>query len=178
MISADQALGFPDFRATERTFQLLAQVAGRAGRGEKPGSVIFQTYDPEHFAIRAAAGHDYDGFYKAEIRAREELSYPPYGWMVAVRADSPSEDKVSEVMESLARVARSHPACKEMRVLLQGPVPAPIARIRGRFRYRFFLRSEDRRALRAVSAAVARAIDDVSRATVRASLDIDPVSML
>lgn len=178
VISADQALGFPDFRATERTFQLLAQVAGRAGRGEKPGTVIFQTYDPEHFAIRAAAGHDYDAFYQAEIRAREELSYPPYGWMAAIRADAPSEDKVSSVIESLAGVARSHPACKDMRVLLQGPVPAPIARIRGRFRYRFFLRSEDRRALRAVSAAVARAIDDISRSTVRASLDIDPVSML
>lgn len=178
VISADQALGFPDFRATERTFQLLAQVAGRAGRGEKPGTVIFQTYDPEHFAIRAAANHDYDAFYQAEIRAREELSYPPFGWMVAVRADAPSEDNVSSVIESLAGVARSHPACKDMRVLLQGPVPAPIARIRGRFRYRFFLRSEDRRALRAVSAAVAGAIDEVSRSTVRASLDIDPVSML
>ncbi len=177
VIRADQALGFPDFRASERTFQLLAQVAGRAGRGDRPGRVYFQTYQ-DHPAIRAAAAHDYETFYRAERAAREELDYPPFGWMTAIRIDAPSEERAREGAENLARAARHHPAVTSFRVRVQGPAAAPITRIRARYRYRFFLRSESRKALRDVTTFVAARIDEGDANPARATVDVDPVSML
>lgn len=177
VVMADQPLGFPDFRAPERTFQLLAQVAGRAGRGDRPGRVYFQTFQ-EHPAISAAANHDYETFYRAERAAREELAYPPYGWMTAVRLDALDEARGALAAERLANAVRQHPAVRELRVMVQGPAPAPITRLRSRWRFRFLLRSEDRRALRDVSAFVAQRIDEGDAKPARASVDVDPVSML
>ena len=177
VMMADQSLAFPDFRAAERTFQLLAQVAGRAGRGAAPGRVVFQTYQPQHAAVERAAAHDYLGFYEHEIQAREELGYPPYARLVSVRIDAGDEGVARQVAERLAHVAQAHGAARSGQVLVLGPAPAPIARVRGRFRYRLMLRSRDRASLRAVAAAVVTAID-AGLGGARASVDIDPVSML
>ncbi|MEM9074932.1 MAG: primosomal protein N' [Myxococcota bacterium] len=176
VLLADQSLAFPDFRAGERTFQLLAQVAGRAGRGDRKGRVLFQTFQPQHSAIAAAATHDYEAFYAVEKAEREELAYPPFGRMIAVRVDAGDETRAKDTAESLAHIARAHPAVHEGVLLVQGPAPAPIARLRGRYRFRFLVRGP-RVVLRQVARAVAAQIDKgVSPA--RASVDVDPSSML
>ena len=175
VILADHSLGFPDFRASERTFQLLAQVAGRAGRGEREGKVYFQTFNPDAAAIRAAARHDYDAFFRAEAAARKEHLYPPFGHLIAVRLDDPDEGRGRDAIGRLASVARRRAAD---RVEVLGPSPAPIGKLRTRYRFRFLLRSDDRRALRQVGGAVAHAIDEGLANPSRASVDVDPVSML
>ncbi len=177
VILADQSLAFPDFRASERTFQLLSQVAGRAGRGDMPGRVIFQTFQPEHPAVQLAAQHDYDGFYRTELSARQELGYAPFSRLVAVRVNAGDDAKARRAVAELADLAAEMPVVRDGVVRLLGPAPAPIARLRGRYRHRFLLRSADRRALRRVAAAIAARIDE-GLSPARASIDIDPVSML
>ncbi|HKP57824.1 MAG TPA: primosomal protein N' [Polyangiales bacterium] len=177
VILADQSMGFPDFRAFERTFQLLTQVAGRAGRGSRPGRVIFQTYQPHHYALQHARTHDYLGFCQAELAARRELGYPPFSRLIAVRIDAGSETETRRRAQELAALARECPEVQAGTVALLGPAPAPIERLRGRYRYRFLLRSRERAALRAVAKVLVARIDQ-GLAPARASLDVDPVSML
>lgn len=178
VLSADQSLAFPDFRAEERTFQLLAQVAGRAGRGEKPGRVLFQSFQPDHPSVALAASHDYLSFFDRELRDRRDLSYPPFGHVVALRVNAVNASDARRAIDALTEVARGHEATTSLRVMVQGPTEAPIFKVRNRYRFRTLFRSEDRRALRAVTARVAAAIDKgVARGT-RASVDVDPVSML
>jgi primosomal protein N' (replication factor Y) len=178
VISADAALSIPDFRAAERTFQLLVQVAGRAGRGDKPGRVLVQTYDPEHHAVRFAARHDVDGFLERELRDRRELSYPPFSRMALVRVDALDELAAQQATAELARAAQAV-ARTESGDLLQvlGPTAAPIAKVRNRFRFRVMLRSTSRERLRQATLAVHAAIGTLPR-TVRAAIDVDPVGLL
>lgn len=177
VVLADQSLAFPDFRAAERTFQLLAQVAGRAGRGEREGRVLLQTYQPEHPAVRRARTHDYDGFAEEELLARQELGYPPYAYMAALRVDANRETAAREAAAGLARWIGQHPAMRNGEVSLLGPAPAPIARIRGRYRFRFMLRAPERGPLRAVLDALATRLDD-KPGPARVFIDVDPVNML
>ncbi len=177
VVLADQSLAFPDFRASERTFQLLAQVAGRAGRGDEIGRVVLQTYQPTHPAIVRACRHDYLGFYRDELAARRELGYAPFSRLVAVRIDAVEDSRARRAAEGLAYVARQQAPVGEGVVAVLGPAPAPISRLRARYRYRFLLRSADRKQLRRVAAAVAARIDE-GLGPVRASVDVDPVSML
>jgi primosomal protein N' (replication factor Y) len=174
VLLADTALGLPDFRAGERTFQLLAQVAGRAGRGHEPGRVLVQTYNPLSPAVSCAAGHDYAGFAEAELRRRRELGYPPFSRMMAVRVEG-SEAGAQRCAESLARAAQ--PALAAGGLALLGPAPAALERLRGRWRWHLLFRAESVAALRRAH----RALGEVARrppggASVR--FDMDPVSML
>ena len=171
---ADQSLAFPDFRASERTFQLLAQVAGRAGRADTPGKVILQTYQPDHPAVRLAAEHDYERFYAEEIQAREEVGYPPFARLVAVRVHAGAEDDARGATQTLADLARQHQAVQAGAVQVLGPAPAPLLRLRGRYHYRLLLKSTDRKLLRNVTAHLAARIDQGLPPT-HASLDIDPL---
>ncbi|MET0343751.1 MAG: primosomal protein N' [Polyangiales bacterium] len=177
VLLADQSLAFPDFRAAERTFQLLAQVAGRAGRGERPGNVILQTYQPDHYAVRHALAHDYAGFYRQEIATRRELGYPPMVRLAVVRCDAGDEEVARGLIQMLADVAAQTPEVRAREVAILGPAPAPVERIRGRWRMRFLLRGRSREKLRAVAGKVAARIDQ-GVAPGRAHLDLDPVSML
>lgn len=177
VVLADQSLGFPDFRASERTFQLVAQVAGRAGRADTPGRVVVQTYEPEVPAIALATRHDYLGFYEVERAVRREHGMPPYGHLVAVRTDAGDEAASDRASMLLAEVARAHPAVRAMDVSVLGPSPAPIARARGRYRHRFLLRGRERGPVRAVAQAVLARIEEGVEPA-RASLDVDPGSML
>ncbi len=168
IISADIALYFPDFRAGERTFQLLAQVAGRAGRGKEAGRVIVQTYAPEHYAIRAAAGHDYAAFYEKEIEDRRRLRNPPFSRLARLLFSHPNEASCQREAERLRRRLQ-----QEMDSLgtpdldLLGPTPAFLPRVRGRFRWQIILKGADPAALLAqVSIPQGWAVD------------IDPVSLL
>ena len=177
VINADAALSIPDFRAGERAFQLLVQVAGRAGRGDVPGRVLIQTYNPRHPAIVLAAGHDVDSFLERELADRRELEYPPITRAALVRVDAVDEDEARSACATLAEVAR---VCEEVRrghVVVQGPAPAPIARVRTRWRFRLMLRAKERGPLRAVLAAVQLARGSLARG-VRASIDVDPIQLL
>jgi primosomal protein N' (replication factor Y) len=177
VINADAALSIPDFRAAERTFQLLVQVAGRAGRGDVPGRVVVQTWDPDHPAVALAAKHDVDGFIARELLDRKELGYPPFTRAALVRVDAVEEHAARAACAHLAKVALGTELARGGAVLVQGPAPAPIARVRNRFRFRLMLRSAERPPLRAVLAAIDRARADLER-DVRSSIDVDPVQLL
>jgi primosomal protein N' (replication factor Y) len=171
---ADQSLAFPDFRASERTFQLLAQVAGRAGRADSPGAVILQTFQPDHPAVRLAAQHDYESFFAEEIRERQEVGYPPFARLVSVRVHAGAEDDARGATQLLADTARQHQSVKDGAVQVLGPAPAPLVRLRGRYHYRLLLKSPDRKLLRNVTAHLAARID-AGLPPAHATLDIDPL---
>ncbi len=172
VLNADAALSLPDFRAAERTFQLLVQVAGRAGRGDAPGLVLIQTWQPEHPAVRLAARHAVSEFVDLELVDRKELHYPPYCRIALVRVDATDDGRARAAAERLARLVRSS-AAPGVEVL--GPAPAPLPRLRNRWRHRFLVRSADRTALRNALLTVARAPED---RRIRMVIDIDPMSML
>jgi primosomal protein N' (replication factor Y) len=172
VLNADAALSMPDFYAAERSFHLLVQVSGRAGRGKSPGTVFIQTRQPEHPAIRLAAAHDVPGFVEYALAERKELRYPPFSHVALVRIDGIDESVAHAEADRLARVAR-HAAAPGTEIL--GPAPAPIARLRGRWRFRFMVRSAERAPLRTTLLAVART--GVDR-RVRTAIDVDPVNLL
>ncbi|MBM4360294.1 MAG: primosomal protein N' [Deltaproteobacteria bacterium] len=173
VVNADAALSIPDFRASERGFQLLVQVAGRAGRHERSGRVLIQTYNPDHPAVVCAARHDVPAFLEGELRERQEVGYPPFRRLALVRVSAVDEGVARQAAGRLAAVARK--TASEVEVI--GPAPAPIARQRNRFRFRVMLRARDRAPLRAVLLALARFLPELHR-DVRVVLDVDPVSML
>ena len=172
VLQPDQGMHLPDFRAAERVFQLIEQVAGRAGRGDRPGRVIVQTRETEHAAIVAAQTHDYAGFVRAELLAREEFGYPPFARMIALRLDAADE---TEVRLAATAVAAEVVRVGGPRVRVRGPAPAPIERVRGRSRYQIWMSSIERAPL----AAAARAAAAVKLgADVRMVVDVDPQSTL
>jgi primosomal protein N' (replication factor Y) (superfamily II helicase) len=177
VVLADQSLAFPDFRAAERTFQLLTQVAGRAGRGDRAGEVVIQTFQPTKPSIVHARAHDYLAFYADELEARRELLYPPFGRLIAVRVDAGDEMRARDAAIELARIAQQQPAVQAGKVEVLPATAAPIARLRARWRFRLFLRGRDRPALRSVALAIVRRIDE-GLGSARAHVDVDPVSML
>lgn len=171
VLNADAALSMPDFRAAERSFQLFVQVAGRAGRSDLPGRVLIQTRQPNHPAIACAAHHDVRAFVKQELEARRELEYPPFSRLALVRCDAVEQELAEEAANQIAKLLmRTAPGARVL-----GPAPAPLARLRNRYRYHVLLRSVDRSALRPGLLAVARAAFD---RRIRVAIDVDPVSML
>ncbi len=144
VVAADLSLCFPDFRAAERTYQLLSQVAGRAGRGEKRGVVIIQTFNPKHYAIEAAVGHDYEGFYEKERALREQLGYPPFTHLTCVRLQGNLKERTEEAAHDLAGRLRktldSWPA-KGSEIKVLGPAQAPIPKLRGKYRWQILLKA-------------------------------------
>jgi primosomal protein N' (replication factor Y) len=174
VLSADQALGLPDFRAGERTFQLLTQVAGRAGRGERPGRVVVQAFDPEHPVIKLAARQDYEGFYEREIRYRATLRYPPVAALVELIVRDADELRCRGWARVLADALRRQ---ENGRLIVAGPGPAPIERIRNLWRQQILVRTAGRRRL---VRAVDRVLDEVDGQIPRRALqvDVDPSSVL
>ncbi len=170
VISADVGLGLADFRAAERTFQLLTQVAGRAGRGERAGEAIIQSLVPQHYSIQLACAQDYRAFYEKEVAFRRAMRYPPQVAMVNVVVRGKT---FGEAMDGARGLVAAIPAGRGFVVL--GPAPAPIPRLRGEHRAQFFLKGTSRAAMReALQAALARQ-PDLAR---RASVDVDPLAML
>jgi primosomal protein N' (replication factor Y) len=168
----DQGMNLPDFRAAERTFQLLEQVAGRAGRAERPGRVLVQTYSPEHAAIAALPSHDYDGFVRSELARRQEAGYPPFVRLVALRLEG---SDAAAVAQAATIVAERALASAGDVVRVRGPAEAPIALLRGQTRWQVWLSSLDRTALAASArAATAPPLPN----GVRVTIDVDPHSVL
>lgn len=178
VITADAALAFPDFRSAERTFQLLAQVAGRAGRRDLPGHVVIQSYQPEHPVLQHAKAHDFEGFFHEEIGARRELGYPPFGRLAAVKMDGPDEEKLQEMARRLDGFLRSTPEVLSGKVKVLGPAPSPLERLRGRWRMQSLLRCPERPALRRVLLALVDGMEAFTRDGIRVAIDVDPVQML
>ena len=144
VVAADVGLGMPDFRAAERTFQLLTQVAGRAGRGDLPGRVLLQTINPDHYAIRFAAAQDYDGFYKKEIHFRRMLHYPPLAPMAILLVRS---KKLAEALTMSGRLGRYLHGEVPEGIRLLGPSAAPLARLKTDYRIQFIIKAKNRRLL-------------------------------
>ncbi len=151
VVGADMALGLPDFRAAERTFQLLTQVAGRAGRGESSGKVILQTYFPQHYAVQYAAQHDFIGFYEKELRFRSWMHYPPYSSLANVMIRSA---KLDETLRWSGILGRWFEKTRHEGVRVLGPAAAPIERLKRDFRYHFILKSQSRQKLNALLRAM------------------------
>jgi len=146
VVAADAALGFPDFRAAERTFQLLTQVAGRAGRGQTPGKVVLQTYFPDHYAVQYAAQHDFVGFYEKELRFRSWMHYPPYSALANVLVRS---DKLDEALRWSGILGKWFEKTRHEGIRVLGPAAAPIVRLKRDYRYHFVLKSASREKLNA-----------------------------
>ncbi len=176
VLLADVALNMPDFRAAERAFQLLAQVAGRAGRGDAPGRVLIQTYRPQHHALLAATGHDYARFAPRELALRRELGYPPFGRLAILRLDADADADAERAAADLAARAR---AAAEGEVTVRGPAPAPLERLRGRYRWQVLVASPRVHPLHVLLQRLQSfwASAPGTRA-VRLVIDVDPVSML
>jgi primosomal protein N' (replication factor Y) len=145
VLAADAYLGFPDFRAVERTYNLLTQLAGRAGRGERPGRVVIQTYHPDHYAIQAALRQDDEGFVREEMRFRRVFHYPPYTRMVQLLVRDKNRDRASSIIHDLSHDLAAHPLSRHVRIT--GPAPAPLERLRGEWRFQLLARSADIRGL-------------------------------
>ncbi len=178
IVNADTALHLPDFRASERTFQLIAQVAGRAGRGARAGRIVVQTTAPEHPAVRCAANHDFESFAARECALREELAYPPHGRFVRVVLEGEDEGAVLDASERCAQLLElEFQADDPATTAVLGPAPAPIAMLRGKHRHHVLLklpRAGD--GMARARTALARLHE--GRRTERIVIDVDPVSML
>jgi primosomal protein N' (replication factor Y) (superfamily II helicase) len=147
VVGADMALGMPDFRAAERTFQLLTQVAGRAGRGETPGKVILQTFFPDHYAVQYAGQHDFAGFYDKELRFRSWMHYPPYSALANVLVRS---DKLDDALRWSGLLGQWLEKTRHEGIRVLGPAAAPILRLKRDYRYHFVLKSASRQKLNAL----------------------------
>ena len=170
----DVGLNLPDYRAAERTFQLLVQSAGRAGRGEKPGQVIIQTRDVDHYCWQFVRNGDYEGFYEYEIALRRRRRYPPFTNLALLRLSYPLDWTEGEArLARIAALLRSEG--RERKVSVLGPAPAPLPLLRGRKRFQCLLKAEDWQAVRALYAAV---LPLAAPPNLRISLDIDPVNMM
>ena len=176
MIAADIGLHLPDFRAAERTFQLLTQVAGRAGRDDTPGHVVLQTFVPEHYAIEPVVEHDYERFYREELAHRSRLGYPPHGFLAQCVLSAVDESVALQAGEQLAKLAETaRDGDSEIEIL--GPAPAPLARLRGRYRFQVLIKASERAAMLDVARAVREGCQHLPR-NVQTSLDVDPLTML
>lgn len=176
IVVADLQLYLPDFRAAERTFQLLTQVAGRAGRGENPGEVIMQSYDPEHPALRAAAAQDFEAFFRREAAERRELAYPPFGHLVEIEVRGKGAERVHQGGLGVKRVIAR--AAEGANVEILGPAPKPLARLKGRERWHLLLRSPSRAALRDLLARALPAVRELRLPGLHVAVDVDPYQLL
>lgn len=185
VLSADTIVNMPDFRAGERTFQLLCQVAGRTGRGHKGGRVIVQTYNPEHYSIKCAALHDYDGFAKKELEYRKQLYYPPYGRLARIvlrgKNDQDVKERAADIAEKLKEAIRlttgtSQSERYKNKVEILGPAPAPITRVKDKYRWHLIAKADNSEKL----CAILKSIENENRHSKRVQImiDVDPYMLL
>jgi len=175
VVGADFALRFPDFRAAERTFQLLTQVAGRAGRGETPGKVILQTFYPEHYAIQFAQQHDYQGFYEKEVRYRKWMHYPPFSALANVLVRN---DKLDLTLKWTGQIGKWFESTRNEGVRVLGPSVAPIMRLKRDYRYHFIVKAAGREKLNTVLKRMAAFAESQKIPRTNLIVDVDALSLL
>lgn len=176
ILAADLSLNANDYRAGERTFDLLTQAAGRAGRGKRAGEVVIQTYQPEHYSIRYAAGQDYEGFYREEIAYREFLRYPPMGHMLAVQVYAPDEEAALRLAQEIKR--RTEPLAKEREVLVMGPAPATVRKVKDIFREVLYYKHRDHEPLLLLREETERYLEEKSDREETVLFDMDPMNLI
>jgi primosomal protein N' (replication factor Y) len=176
VVSVDAGMALPDFRAAERTFQLLTQVAGRAGRGHRAGKVLIQTYHPYHYALRHASAQDYDGFYQEEIRHRQNHLYPPFVALASLLVHGIDIVRVrSDAVELRKELDRAN---TERAARILGPAPAPLARLKGEFRVQLLVKCRNRRELRRIIDAALKGLSERKINLRSINVEIDPVSIM
>ena len=174
VISADVGLGMPDFRAAERTFQLLTQVAGRAGRGEIKGEVLVQTINPDHYAIRFAAAQNYDGFYEKELQFRRLMRYPPFSALANVLVRSENKEDALRMSGELGVLLTPPPD----HIKMLGPAEAPVPRLKSEYRYQLLIKASSRTALKETLETVRRHAESRHWPATAVVIDVDPLSLL
>ncbi|MGB9073416.1 MAG: primosomal protein N' [Terriglobales bacterium] len=175
VVGADIALGLPDFRAAERTFQLLTQVAGRAGRGQSPGKVVLQTYFPDHYAVQFAARHDFAGFYDKELQFRSWMHYPPYNAIANVLVRS---EKLDEALAWAGELGRWFEKTRHEGIRVLGPAAAPILRLKRDYRYHFILKSPSREKMNALLRAMLAEAAALKIPRTQVIVDVDAVWLM
>ncbi|HEV8189704.1 MAG TPA: primosomal protein N' [Pyrinomonadaceae bacterium] len=176
VVSVDAGLALPDFRSAERTFQLITQVAGRAGRGDRPGRVLIQTYHPYHYSLRHACAQDYEGFFEEELRYRQNHSYPPFVALASLLIHGPDLGRVRSDSLELRKQLDLVNQDRKCRIL--GPAPAPLSRLKGEHRFQMLIKSRSRKHLREVADAALKAVADGGVNLRSINLEIDPVSIM
>jgi len=177
VLLADLSLSFPDFRSAERTFQILTQVSGRAGRGERPGRVILQTLSPEHVCLRKAAAHDFTGFMESELAERRALGYPPYGRMLLLRLWGTLQERVRKAAEEIAGELAGPVETQGIRLL--GPAPSPIPYVKRKYRYQILLKMPPRFPVGDVFPRLLRPLRELAKQSgVRMEADVDPYNLM
>jgi primosomal protein N' (replication factor Y) (superfamily II helicase) len=176
VVSVDAGLALPDFRSAERTFQLITQVAGRAGRGDRPGRVLIQTYHPYHYALRHACAQDYEAFYDEELRYRQNHSYPPFVALATLLIHGPDLGKVRNDSLELRKQLDVVNGDRKSRIL--GPAPAPLSRLKGEHRFQILIKSRSRKNLREVADTALKAVANSGVNLRSINLEIDPVSIM
>jgi primosomal protein N' (replication factor Y) len=180
VISADTSLHFPDFRSSERTFQLLTQAAGRAGRGEFPGEVVIQTFNPDHNSVLMAKDHNFDGFYREEIEFRRALEYPPFSRMINFRLTGNSEKRTGMAAEEMKGIGQS--LLKKgygKGIELLGPAAAAFARMKGKFRLQMLAKGINSRLLHQFAEELMTQMEErIKGRGVNLDVDVDPVFIL
>ena len=182
IICADLSLSFPDFRAGEQTFQMLAQVAGRAGRGHRPGKVILQTYNPDHFSIICAKNQDIQSFYEQELVFRKELRYPPFSRMIQIVISSKDKArgiKQVNTLKNLCRETLKSDQAFKSNVDVMGPVEAPFSKIASHYRWQILFKGNDVKLLHAfVRQLLFKNPAILNRQTAKITIDVDPFFMM
>ncbi|MGQ9646548.1 MAG: primosomal protein N' [Thermodesulfobacteriota bacterium] len=180
VVSADTSLHFPDFRSSERTFQLLTQVAGRAGRGDILGEVIIQTFNPDHYSILKAKDHDFVGFYKEECQFRRALNYPPFSRLVNFRLTGNSEKRTKTMAEALGRIGRDLLKRKYPKgIEILGPSAAPFAKMKGKFRWQMLAKGKSSQVLHQFAQELLSQMEGQKKeGGVQLDIDVDPVFIL
>jgi primosomal protein N' (replication factor Y) len=177
IVSADESLNIPDFRASERTFQLITQVAGRAGRGDINGDVILQTYNPEHYSVRCAKEYDFIGFYNQEGKLREALEFPPYSKMVSFKIEGANEKKTENFSHNLGKIIdeiiRGQNDVEKL-----GPSKAIIYKIRNRYRWQIILKGKRVSSLKNIVFLTMKEIDQSSKGNIKVEIDVDPINLM
>ena len=175
VVGCDHALGMPDFRAAERVFQLLTQVSGRAGRGDAPGRVLVQTYHPDHYAVRCAAAHDYEGFVRRELQFRRPFFYPPFGALANVLVQS---DDMAEAAAWAGTLGRWFSGGQAPGLRMLGPAAAPVSRLKRIYRFHLLLKAEKRGALQAALRAMLQHAEHAGVPRRAIVIDVDPISLM
>ena len=174
VVSADVGLGMPDFRAAERTFQLLTQVAGRAGRGDLPGTVLIQTINPDHYAVRMAGAQDYAAFYAKELNFRRMMHYPPFSAMANILVRSEKQELAFQMAAELANELT--PAPEKIRVM--GPAEAPVVKLKAEYRYQFLIKAAARKPLNDLLRSAQRFAITHKWPATSLVIDVDPLTLL
>ena len=176
VIAADSSLNIDDYRANERTFQILTQVAGRAGRGTLPGNVIIQTYNPQDFSIQSAQKQNYINFYETEITLRKQLKYPPFCDIILIKFEGKDENKIKII--SLETYNKLHKLLKNTNILLFKPMPAPIDKIQNKYRWRIVMKGDMSNNLNEICNNILKEIYQKSEKGIRVGFDVNPNNIL